>query len=311
MAQTGPRQQIFSRAYVVFPLLVALLVFLADADTAYLSRVNYLKSRIDYYLLSFENGKAPFDRQNFIQSARYYELLAGRSNLADIFYAHMGFCRYYLGDLDRAFKAYETALSLQPHIYTYSWDLGMISYTFGDHSRAVQYLQRSLQEIPWTMRLMIDLVRKHNIRLGQEGASRILNRFRIRAQQDEIHAIHILAQSYDRLGQHEQMLQAATLGITRHGANPLLLFDQALALLRMGRYGVAEQIFSVAIAADPLVLGGQGYHYRSLARSHLGETTAAQEDEAQALRLGMTDPEEQEPYPLHTNFDLIYLLYQA
>jgi tetratricopeptide (TPR) repeat protein len=309
MADTS-RKQMFSRGCVVFPLLLTVLVLFTDAKTAYISRLNYLKSRVEYYLLNFQAGKALYDRQNFVQAARYYELLIAKSKESDLFYASLGFCRYHLGDFDRAFQAYEFAFSRQPHIYTYAWDLGMMSYALGNYSNAVKYLNQSLEEVPWTARLVVGLAEQKNTRQGQPGgASGILSRFRERAAQDEIHAIHILAQSYDRLENYGKMLQVATLGLRRHGPQPLLLFDQALALLRMGQYKAAESIFSAAIAKDPL--GGRVYHYRSLARNHLADTAAAEEDEALAVRLGMKDPDERERFPLHINFDLIYLLYQS
>jgi len=288
-------------------LAAGVVLALTNSETAFINRMNYLKSRTEAYLVEFENGKVGVDTNTLSLAEYYYRTLTRKVEDQSVFFATEGFCRYYLGKIPQAIQAYKRAVALEPHVYMYHWDLGMIYFQQRDYEQAAQYFSQSLNFLGTTLNYYNNLANGKKIRGPWQESYNVVLRLKQRAQDDEAMAVHLLAQSYFHLGQYQQMPAVVMAGLKKYPANPKLLYDFALAAFLNQQYQRASDILTRVIDLAPNYLNA--YVYRQKAREALGDHQGALADQtyADSLRQGGATSENQDVGTLHSNIDLILL----
>lgn len=98
-----------------------------------------------HYLVDISNeGKVEVDQKKMRAYLRYFEqvekLYPGRSDT----YAMMGFCYFYLKDQSKALAYYQKAIQLNPDIFLFYFNQGLVEYSAGHEDQARHSLEQSI-----------------------------------------------------------------------------------------------------------------------------------------------------------------------
>lgn len=302
-------KKILERNIVYFLLAVGSISLLVNPERAFINRMNNLKTEVDSYLPYFERGTKNLREVDLNLASYYFKNLAQTGKTESLFYATKGFCDYHLRRYPQAVRAYETAFRLEPNIYTFSWDLGMIAFRFGRYEDAVGYLSHTLNVIPLTLNYYQMLAGEKKETAQRAARFPLTFQLEERAKSDEEEAVHFLALCFYKLGRFEKMVEVAKAGLKDHPRSALLVYDIGLGYFLMQQIKEAEIVLTQAIARNPQYLNA--YIYRSQARDLLGNRSGSAEDKQKMKELKARGASKKDYFELHANADLIYLRYQA
>ena len=97
------------------------------------------------YLTKFAEGKAPFERTQFLAYRLFFtQLLTVLRDRPDG-YGMLGFCEYHLGNTGKAIEAYQKAVERAPYFIWFNYDLGLIYYQKQDYDQASKYLSEAVR----------------------------------------------------------------------------------------------------------------------------------------------------------------------
>lgn len=101
------------------------------------------------YIKDFTGPHEHFDEFKLHQCVDYHKKVVEYYNFEKpAAYAMLGFCSALLGQTQRALKAYEASIEINPQDFWPYYNLGVINYKKNDYQKAVQYLQEALVKNP-------------------------------------------------------------------------------------------------------------------------------------------------------------------
>jgi len=207
------------RMWMLYLVLGAVGFAAVDRDTAVLNYINNLKG-VEVDLEKFAQRKEEFKTSALREGVRYYKELLRISPFSAYAHANLGFCYFYLGDYQKAMKAYLRAVEIQPNLYSFHCDLGMICLEKKEFKQAVGFFGDCLTLIPRAERSYLNLVKTLNERGIKEGA-RIFAQFALRARSDREQAYAGLVSSYFNLKDYAAMRRVAFEGEKLYPQNPI------------------------------------------------------------------------------------------
>ncbi len=250
----------FSKKCLVLYLSVGLLCFLlVDSDKANLNRLNFLKGQVASYMLELEHSPEKPDIEK-IQLALYYNKKVHKRFPDSLVHGRIGTCYFYLNEQDQAIKAYQEAIALEPQLYSFYWDLGVVFFEIKDYERSVEYLGKAFRQIPIAMMYF----KQTDDLLNEKGLTRkivFIKQLEKRAKVDAETALHLIAQSYFHLNKYREMQRVASEGIKSFPNSALLKYDLGLAFYRQEDYPKAAVFLSQAIGLAPHFL--EAYQFRA------------------------------------------------
>jgi len=265
---------IFRRSFVLYVLGGVILSLCVDSSVARLNRLNHLK-QVEHSVKSFEQGLVPFNAEEFRWAARYYRELLKFFPPSDLVYGNLGFCYYYLGDYDRAIRAYQQAIALEPHLYLYYLDMGLILFQAGEVKSATSFFDTSLSQLPSTVAFYETLAEK--LPAKNKNMATLVELLKRRAGEDE----------------------------------NLIYYYLGLANFLDGNYPLAAGHFNKAITLNPKDISA--YYYRGLAMEKLGNKQQQSYDFQRVSYWKSRGVEERESRTenlrLHLNTELVVLRY--
>lgn len=301
-------KMVFGRNVVLYLAVFAVVWFSLDHDKAFIKRVNSLKGPAETHLADFEYHKETLRADQLSLAEYYFKSLASQISEQSLFWGANGFCNFYLKNYRKAIAAYEKAIAVDPMIYTYSWDLGMIYYRLGRYHEAAQYLTQSLNCLSVTVNYYDQLMETEKKERGDDNTVKKIARLKERARADEKKAIHFLAQCFFQIGQFEKMRDIGDRGLAAYPDSALYFFDIGQGYFLTRQFKEGEHYFTRAIAADPAYLNA--YIYRQQAREMLGDKKGYREDKEMVKRLEQQGATREDAFELHSNIDLIRIRYQ-
>ena len=186
----------------IFLAAACLTAALVDPVRMGVSRVNHLAMPLDY-LLDFSAGEAPFDHEKFIDQLLYYQAI-DRNNpgkrLPDL-YGLIGFCYFYLQDLDKAEHYYEKAVLGNKNFFWNQHNLAVVYYLKGKYALAARHAQAALScdlsliAPAITSSPLLHMARNlvYYSRVGDDGVG--LDIKRLYSGQQQMHQVRILSLS--------------------------------------------------------------------------------------------------------------------
>ncbi len=123
----------------------AVFVLSGEYKKAKLRNLNHFYPHEYTYLYSVEKGLDPVDKIRLEKYRVYYhKLIQYKPDLAE---AHMmlGYCDFYLNDLDGAGLSFKKAVDLKIPLPAAYYNLGLVSYMKGDYVFAVKVLKAALE----------------------------------------------------------------------------------------------------------------------------------------------------------------------
>jgi len=100
------------------------------------------------YIHRYEETQGEFDAGRLDAYIKYYEKVNEYlPNSADV-YSMLGFCYYHKKEVQKAIDAYTQAITINPHIFWFHYNLGIIYYKLGKYEEAVKYLKAAIDKKP-------------------------------------------------------------------------------------------------------------------------------------------------------------------
>jgi len=265
---------IFQRCFILYLCAGVILSLFVDSSIARLNRLNHLK-QVEHSVKSFELGLIPFNAEEFRWAARYYRELLKFFPPSDLVYGNLGFCYYYLGDYERAIRAYQQAIALESHLYLYYLDMGLILFQVGEVKNAASLFDTSLNLLPATVAFYETLAEK--LPAKNKNMMTLVGLLKKRAEEDAMRIYYYL-------------------GLTN-------FLD--------GNYPLAAGHFNKAIILNPKDISA--YYYRGLTMEKLGNKQQQSHDFQRVSFLKSQGVEEREyrteNLRLHLNTELVVLRY--
>jgi tetratricopeptide (TPR) repeat protein len=132
---------ILSKTIVIYAVAAGILFAIGNQEQATIERLDALAKWGDYPA-KLERDAARYNEQELYFAIRYYKFV--RNFLPDSGqpYAVIGYCYARLGKYEQAIKYYKQALDRNNTHFWLDYNLGMLYYQVGDHSRAYASFQR-------------------------------------------------------------------------------------------------------------------------------------------------------------------------
>ncbi|MDD3374793.1 MAG: tetratricopeptide repeat protein [Candidatus Omnitrophica bacterium] len=137
------------RCLWVYFIVVFILAYYAgkpDPVNTVVNRLNYLRLS-EIYISESLSKDQKMSKREYCSAIKYYKELVEFIGPKDYLFANMGFCWYRIGDYNKALEMYDQAIRLNPAIYTYYADKGMIYLALGKPQEAISWLEQSLSKI--------------------------------------------------------------------------------------------------------------------------------------------------------------------
>jgi len=140
-------KQLLSRTAVLYVLAAIFLLSVGNFPRAWNHVVTSALSRYmpsHDYLLEFNRDRSTFNFKKNKEFELYYgKLSALMPDMPDA-YAMQGFCYYYDGKTDRALAAYQQAVRLNPKVFNFYYNQGIIALKTRDEAKALALFKKSL-----------------------------------------------------------------------------------------------------------------------------------------------------------------------
>jgi len=274
---------IFKRNVIFYIAAILLVVFTVDTSKVmYMVRLKVLdrlKPEL-CYLVDIGDGlskprKSVLERAVFFYNKlnEYIPSLKAETFYPDS-YAMLGYCYYYLGDIDKAEYYYKKAISLNPVFVWFYHNLGVIYFHRGEYKRAADILQKAIETSPQINMKVISSSRIFT-QIYASCAGRHLVLFdRQRIAYRDSFLLFVLSKY--RLGEYQQAIRYAIAAI-KEGLDDegFFYYYAGIASFNLGQYKDTMFFLEECIKKRPYF--ADSYYYYALCLKSLGkEDTAAQ-----------------------------------
>lgn len=258
---------IFARTWVVYAMMFVFLVCNFKADQVSDDMLNTSRPSADY-LHFFSYGTKAFDEGKFKSAVGYYQTLVRGKIATALVYGNLGYSYYYLKDTQKAIKMYQKAMALDPRIYAFYYDLGIIYLEQKKFALAQEMFKKAIVLMPESkadLLKMLHIQPKHQDHIAYEYY------FQQRVPWDRLMAyVHVL-ETLDALKAYDQMVNIALKGINAFPQDPELVYYAALGSFATQHIKEALVFINRALELSP------GFAKGYILRSHIWELVRDQE----------------------------------
>ena len=140
-------QIILSRVAVLYVLAAILVLTVGNLPRAWNHVATSVLSRYmpsHDYLIAFNKDRTTFNFKKNKEFELYYRKLSQLMPELPDAYAMLGFCYFYDGKSEKALAAYQDAARLNPMVFNYFYNQGIIALKSSDQAHALEYFKKSV-----------------------------------------------------------------------------------------------------------------------------------------------------------------------
>ena len=223
------------------------------------------------HLIEFARGKVPFNLFRLRYDIRYYQnLIKVAPNLATA-YSDIGFCYYYLGELDKAIAYHKKAISLDPKLFGLHYNLGQIYFQKGNIKEAVKSFEKAI-EVGFDAHSLQTRV----ITPFEKGDSAELGDNAVILQKGYSQCYQMIIKGYEQLNDYQNILVKSIEAIkTNPGNEDIFYYYAGLASFKLKDYKNAAVFLIESLKLNPKRV--ETYHYLGLVFHETGKEETSQE----------------------------------
>ena len=272
------------RVWMLYLAMAGVLFFLLDRDQVGDDTLNACRPSVDY-IQCYAYGKNPFDRGELLRALAYYKTLLLTNPRMAFVHANMGFCYFYLNDVDKALAAYQRSAEMASYVYTTYFDLGFIFLSRGNYGEAAKLFEKSRSLIPRDRQLFLDVLKIPSRYQGDPGLRADSALFQRVAY--DLRMIHAhLGTAYLQLKDYARLKYIADEGILLFPEDPQMYYYAGVANLNLNDVKQALISFNQTLVLAPDLM--DAYFYRSRIWQVLGQASLYQADTAKYQELSKT-----------------------
>ena len=257
---------LFARAYILYVILFALLWRCFDRYEINNDVINLSQPYgDDIYQIAY--GRRAVDQNLLQKGVAYYDTLANHLPYPALSYANLGFCYFYLKQVDRSIHAYEHAVKIDPGVYTFYFDLAYVALASKDFDNAVAFFKKSMGLVPKAIKDLRGML-KINAAYEGTGLFHPSSHLPTRVYQDFCMIYIYLGQAYEGLADFGRMRDVSMQGAQIFAKDATLVFNAGVASYKLRMMEDALLFLSKAIELQPEYL--QAYEYRAQIYKELG-----------------------------------------
>ena len=135
--------------YIIIFLVSLRFIDYADIKMKFsIETLNRYKPSSHKYLFDISENSQEIDRRALGQFLRYYQKVAELIPTRSDAYAMQAFCYFYLKDYDKSISNFRKAITIDPEVFTYSYNLGMVYYKTGNYQKALRMFKEAIKRKP-------------------------------------------------------------------------------------------------------------------------------------------------------------------
>jgi len=267
------------RALLAFIVLGSVLFLTIDKEKLAGNLLAYTKDYGEYaYLYAY--GQKEWDADAMHKSRLYYHSLLSFVPSPALVYGNLGFCDFHLGEMGKAVDHYQKAVQLEPRLYSFYYDLGVISQMAQNPDGAAALFTRSLELLPQKPQDFLKLLGTP-VNSPMAGVGAELQQLWQRAQYDREQIYRLLADIYSQAQDYPNAQRIALEGVAAFPANAELFYSAGLASYHLKQYARAVELLTAAVRLDPHY--AEAYYYRAQSYKEFGQTLNMQKDIQMAM----------------------------
>ncbi len=290
---------LISRVLVLYVLIIGISLYVFNVqnilDSQRTEQLNEIMPSFGY-LNAYEEKQGAFDKEKADAYIRYYEKVNEfLPNQADV-YSALGFCYYYAGKKDKAIAFFKKAIEVNPHVFWFDYNLGVIYYKQAQYAKSAQYLKSAIEKKP-------------ELALAFAGYSRVYRRIAHRVANYKERLEHGITQGYDdafallTLSYYRQQDYAQAYAIAGYAyqiseeRKDFFLYYAGMASFKMREFTKAAYFFKELLKID--ADNRDALFHLALSLRELGANPLADLTMRKALMMGNVDQK-----PLFTETDI-------
>lgn len=268
---------VFSRVLLLYLFLYFTYSVSVDPVRMKGKALNHLIPKSFAYLFEVHSHPKDIDRRKMKEYERYYsQVLAyiGPQHKADI-HNMLGFCYYYLNQLDKSQAFYEDALNFRA-LYPWSYyNLGIIHYHNRNYTQAIEALTQAVKlKISDAVKHIYHSKTYKYILLNEDDSIR--ESLNMRLKQRYIDSYILLIRSYQHLEKYQEMFLIAQIALNAQmDADGVFHYYQGLAAHELGDYKKSIGHFRSALNKNPKFT--ETYQSLNLSLKAIGQDALAKE----------------------------------
>ncbi|MFA5087881.1 MAG: tetratricopeptide repeat protein [Candidatus Omnitrophota bacterium] len=292
---------LFSRTLVLYLVLGVGLSFALNRKSI---SGHFLSQIIEFgqYVGDYYYGEEPLVAEKLDQGILYFHALSEYLASPALSYGNIGFCYFYKQDLNKAVSYYQKAISLEPRLYTFYYDLGYMMLISGNIREAVDLFSRCLALIPGKPSDYL-LLLKGMPQIEIAALNTEMTLLYQRAQHDKLRVYAYLAGAYFELKDYAAMNGAAGAGVKIFPNDPEINYYAGVSSYLLKSYAPAIAYLTKAIRLEPNY--SEAYYYRALCLKEAGQELAYNLDLKRATDTKQQERQKRPAYPteLHAYSD--------
>ncbi len=202
------------------------------------------------YLNSFNEKQGAFNQEYLDSYIAYYEKVNEfLPNQADV-YSMLGYCYYHANDLEKAISFYNRAIEVNPHVFWFSYNLGVIYYKQGNYAQAVKSLQAAMDRRPEHALAFVGYSRVY--RRIAHGVKNYKNALEERVQVGYGDCLALLVLSNYQLGNYNQSFYVATYApqVTKYYKN-FFYYYAGMSTFKLKQFSKSAYFLKEFLKDDP------------------------------------------------------------
>lgn len=265
-------QFIFKRSWVLYAVVLLILAKAIDHQQAGVKTLNFLRDNA-FYVNQFSEGVRPYDEKIFFKATTYYQTMTKIMPELPIVYGVLGYCHYYLGNIQNSIQNYKRALEEYPKLFGFHYNLGLIYYEKGMWQKAINYFKEAINVDPQSSVAYYALISKLRLPGTLQGDEWLVKTTEtLKNRYDD--SLVLMLESYNNLKDYDALYVAAQqVGNTTKSHKDIIQFYAGWAAFQSEKYEVAFFHFNQCIELNSQYK--DAYHYAGLALKELEQEKAS------------------------------------
>ena len=270
------------RVGTFYLILLLLSPFVVNYDKVRAKALNFIKPPSYEYLVDFAEGREPFNEKKMRRYTNYYQRIADYAPHRADAQAILGSCYYSLGKKEKAIQHYASAVELDPTVFLFHYNLGLIYFQYGQFEGAAKLFHNALATQP-DQCLKFIIVSKIFYPLMKIFTTDV-TKMPPRLESIYQNCYELLVRSYYQQRDHESVLRYATeaLALGHKGADTFYYYA-GVAAYELQEYPLALKYLDECLKENQDYL--EAIYYRGMIFQALGQQQKAQEAFASVLTL--------------------------